>query len=96
MLSCNSSNCENINLNKVHSYTDLVKIIGKCNNETIVKVYDGVRLYEYQNNLYKFIKDSDTLFIKESVWDCGKKKLIIWHLKNKIIDTLKMDSNIEY
>ena len=91
VVSCNSSSIDVKNKN----YNDLIKELGYPKNECKVKLYKKVSLYEYQNELYNFVPNSDTVVITESVWQLSKK-LVVWHSENKILGYIEIEKNIKY
>lgn len=93
--SCQTSS-EKCSVDFEKSFKSVLRSKGKPSQEKQVNIYDGMRLYEYQNSLYKFIPNKDTIIIDESVWLCDESKLIIWHIKDSIVDFLHINESTKY
>lgn len=95
VVGCQTSS-KNCNIDFEKSFKSVLKQKGKPSREQQINIYTGIRLYEYQNSLYKFIPSRDTIVISESVWKCDEEKLIIWHIKDSIVDFLHIDKSTKY
>lgn len=93
--SCETSS-EKCSLNFEKSFKSVLKSKGKPNREKQISIYKGMNLYEYQNSLYKYIPNRDTTYVTESVWECYEYKLIVWHIKDSIVDYLHMDESMKH
>ena len=93
--------------NEIKSITDETLILnryGSPKSQKYVKLYNGVRLYEYQNSLYNIFPRNvnlDTLVFKESIWVSeNSDKIIFWFFRKDnswfVVDSLKWDKYTKF
>ena len=88
--------CKNndVKINGVYSDEELKNWLGAPEYEKMIvlKTDTSINLYEYQNGLYQFIPDKDSLIVLEQGYKNGSKKKILWlteyEQKKKVLDVL--------
>lgn len=91
---------------KINGITEkeVLEKYGNPQKESIIKLSKGIKLHEYQSNLYSIYPNliqTDTVEIKELFWQMKNgDKMAIW-LENKerdwkVIDNLKWSKDIKF
>ena len=78
------------------SLSFLMLMLVSCGNDDekmiTLKPNMSIDLYEYQNGLYQFIPETDSLIVYEQIYNNGHHKKIIWLTeygeKKKVLDVL--------
>lgn len=94
-ISCNNNVIE---INGVYSDEDIENRMGNPDfvRVIVLKPDSSLSLYEYQNGLYQFIPNKDSLIVFEQIYKTGFKKKIIWlteyEKKKRVLDILEYDT----
>lgn len=94
MSRCSSSQQETNSLSSQKELLDKYGVPTSC-KEIILK--KDISLYEYQGSLYKFIPETDSLYIKENIYHRGNMTIAIWYIplsrdSIKILDNLSWNN----
>ena len=89
-------NCGNddIRVNEFYTDEEIKARLGEPDSEKMItlKPNMSIDLYEYQNGLYQFIPETDSLIVVEQIYNNGHYKKIIWLTeygeKKKVLDVL--------
>ncbi len=103
MLSCNSGIVVDKKINGATEDVVLSKY-GNSKRESTIKLTKGVKLHEYQSNLYSLypnLTQLDTVELRELFWDLknGEKMAIWFDKKNGVwvtVDNLKWSKDIKF
>ena len=91
LVSCGS---DDIRVNEFYTDEEIKAGLGEPDSEKMItlKPEMSIDLYEYQNGLYQFIPETDSLIVYEQIYNNGHHKKIIWLTeygeKNKVLDVL--------
>ena len=91
LVSCGS---DDIRINELYTDEEIKARLGEPVNEKMItlKPNMSIDLYEYQNGLYQFIPETDSLIVYEQIYNNGHHKKIIWLTeygeKKKVLDVL--------
>lgn len=95
---CVSCNNNVIEINGIYSDEYLKSRLGTHEYERVIvlKPDTSISLYEYQNGLYQFIPDKDSLIVFEQGYKNGYQKRILWLIehekKKKVLDILEYNT----
>ncbi len=103
ILSCNSGSSIDKEINEAKEDVVLSKY-GNPKKENTIKLTKGVKLHEYQSNLYSLypnLTQLDTIELRELFWDLknGEKMAIWFDKKNGVwvaVDNLKWSQDIKF
>lgn len=90
-VSCGSNG---VKVNELYTDEEIKARLGAPDNEKMItlKPNMSIDLYEYQNGLYQFIPETDSLIVVEQIYNNGHYKKIIWLTeygeKKKVLDVL--------
>ena len=90
-VSCGSNG---VKVNELYTDEEIKARLGEPVNEKMItlKPNMSIDLYEYQNGLYQFIPETDSLIVFEQIYNNGHHKKIIWLTeygeKKKVLDVL--------
>ena len=90
-VSCGSNG---VKVNELYTDEEIKARLGAPDNEKMItlKPNMSIDLYEYQNGLYQFIPETDSLIVYEQIYNNGHHKKIIWLTeygeKKKVLDVL--------
>lgn len=85
---------DDIMVNELYTDEEIKARLGEPDNEKLVTLKPdmSIDLYEYQNELYRFIPETDSLIVIEQIYKNGQYKIIIWLTeygkKKKVLDVL--------
>ena len=91
LVSCGS---DDIRVNEFYTDEEIKARLGEPDSEKMItlKPEMSIDLYEYQNGLYQFIPETDSLIVYEQIYNNGHHKKIIWLTeygeKKKVLDVL--------
>lgn len=93
-------NCGNddIRVNEFYTDEEIKARLGEPDSEKMItlKPNMSIDLYEYQNGLYQFIPETDSLIVIEQIYKNGQYKKIIWLTeygkKKRVMDVLDYNS----
>ena len=91
LVSCGS---DDIRVNEFYTEEEIKARLGEPDSEKMItlKPNMSIDLYEYQNGLYQFIPETDSLIVYEQIYNNGHHKKIIWLTeygeKKKVLDVL--------
>lgn len=93
-------NCGNddIRVNEFYTDEEIKARLGEPDSEKMItlKPNMSIDLYEYQNGLYQFIPETDSLIVVEQIYNNGHYKKIIWLTeygeKKRVMDVLDYNS----
>ena len=94
-VSCGSNG---VKVNELYTDEEIKARLGEPVNEKMItlKPNMSIDLYEYQNGLYQFIPETDSLIVVEQIYNNGHYKKIIWLTeygeKKKVLDVLDYNS----
>ena len=83
-----------IRVNEFYTDEEIKARLGEPDSEKMItlKPEMSIDLYEYQNGLYQFIPETDSLIVYEQIYNNGHHKKIIWLTeygeKKKVLDVL--------
>lgn len=90
-VSCGSNG---VKVNELYTDEEIKARLGAPDNEKMITLKPNmlIDLYEYQNGLYQFIPETDSLIVVEQIYNNGHYKKIIWLTeygeKKKVLDVL--------
>lgn len=85
---------DGVEINGIYSDEELKDKLGvpEYEKKIVLKPDTSLNLYEYQNGLYQFMPDKDSLIVLEQGYKNGSKKKIFWLIeyeqKKKVLDVL--------
>ena len=91
LVSCGNNG---VKVNELYTDEEIKARLGAPDNEKMItlKPNMSIDLYEYQNGLYQFIPETDSLIVFEQIYNNGHHKKIIWLTeygeKKKVLDVL--------
>ena len=94
-VSCGSNG---VKVNELYTDEEIKARLGAPDNEKMItlKPNMSIDLYEYQNGLYQFIPETDSLIVFEQIYNIGHHKKIIWLTeygeKKRVMDVLDYNS----
>ena len=97
LVSCGS---DDIRINELYTDEEIKARLGEPVNEKMItlKPNMSIDLYEYQNGLYQFIPETDSLIVVEQIYNNGHYKKIIWLTeygeKKKVLDVHNGDEEL--
>ena len=87
-----------VKVNEFYTDEEIKARLGEPDSEKMItlKPNMSIDLYEYQNGLYQFIPETDSLIVVEQIYNNGHYKKIIWLTeygeKKKVLDVLDYNS----
>ena len=91
LVSCGNNG---VKVNELYTDEEIKARLGAPDSEKMItlKPNMSIDLYEYQNGLYQFIPETDSLIVYEQIYNNGHHKKIIWLTeygeKKKVLDVL--------
>lgn len=95
LVSCGN---DDIMVNELYTDEEIKARLGEPDNEKLITLKPdmSIDLYEYQNELYRFIPETDSLIAFEQIYNIGHHKKIIWLTeygeKKRVMDVLDYNS----